>query len=174
MALWREGASAQTMAIPYHAVCRQKYLANPLEHRGKLWYSINRTKSRKAIETSRPIIEFVEVLGVSTEPKAERQLRLPLHQSPDKNTMVVSTEPKAERQLRRIVRCPYSAVGSCVSTEPKAERQLRRITWMHCCRHEPKRINRTKSRKAIETRCCCSKNVRNSSAYQPNQKPKGN
>ena len=63
----------------------------------------------------------------------------------------VSTEPKAERQLRRVLRLIVVTGGSSVSTEPKAERQLRQEVRTDDKGGTGQGINRTKSRKAIET-----------------------
>ena len=138
--------------------------------------SINRTKSRKAIETWS--FQAFSPLGeshVSTEPKAERQLR---HMRSDAGSTPCGERINRTKSRKAIETRPCSPpytprVAGGVSTEPKAERQLRQLRHV-LNRHDVHRINRTKSRKAIETTADASRRGRSYTRYQPNQKPKGN
>ena len=136
---------------------------------------INRHQSRKAIETSHlSAVQSRLSLRVSTDIKAERQLRLsawvieihPIH--------VVSTDIKAERQLRLgFAFCCTARSNAAVSTDIKAERQLR-----HESLHEGERPRRNVSTDIKAERQLRRRQrgqpVRADDRYQPTSKPKGN
>ncbi len=162
---------------------------------------INRTKSRKAIETlARANPSSEDVRHVSTEPKAERQLR---HPADDLLQDIPSGSINRTKSRKAIETARPSVLGQSapagVSTEPKAERQLRRGGLLVLIGSCGGRINRTKSRKAIETSSSTlfirvlARSINRTKSrkaietlaqagvvgptllgYQPNQKPKGN
>ena len=111
---------------------------------------------------------------VSTEPKAERQLRLLALEALEIRTAEVSTEPKAERQLRLSTRKNVLGAIMPVSTEPKAERQLRpvQVPGLQC--HVPVVSTEPKAERQLRLDDVADGEVRGAREYQPNQKPKGN
>ena len=62
------------MLLQCQAVCRQKGSFPPLRNRAKIWYSVNRHQSRKAIETTSVPPSPACSCCVSTDIKAERQM----------------------------------------------------------------------------------------------------
>ena len=140
-----------------------------------LWLrlSINQHQSRKAIETPHryPLPAYHPL--VSTNIKAERQLRLLEADVCTAERVEVSTNIKAERQLRRRWRQPRQRAVRRVSTNIKAERQLRQAEL----------TVKTKVLQIVSTNIKAERQLRRPSllsflhtllAYQPTSKPKGN
>ena len=125
--------TCRILHLQRNAVCRQKGPFSPLRSRAKIWYSINRHQSRKAIETrSGRRREVLQSSGaVSIDIKAERQLRQGRHRAREGVEVHISIDIEAERQLRRVGEAHHHGEHpKRVSIDIKAERQLSGYLWI--------------------------------------------